>query len=78
MKCTEEFFNDYVLIIREKKQLEKIMLDFNISNKGNLNNFPMIVFKNVNHISISGIEENNLIKLKNKRLATKEIVEFLE
>lgn len=76
MVYTDEFLKDKVLIIRNEKDLNKVLNDFNFKDKGKLSNFPMIVYKNRFSIDISEIEEKNLNKLKKDKKFSKQIVDL--
>ncbi len=76
MIYTDEYLEDKVLIIRNEKDLNKILNDFNFKDKGKLSNFPMIVYKDRFSIDISEIQENNLKKLKKDKKFTRQIIEL--
>ena len=76
MIYTDKYLKDKVLIIRNEKDLTKILNDFSFKDKGKLSKFPMIVYKNRFSIDISEIEENNLNKLKKDKKFSKQIIEL--
>ena len=85
MKFTREFFEDRVLIIRNREQLDRVLGDLEVSGKlehskiGEITvkTFPMLVYKGrFESIDIAEIEEDAVLQLKYDPDFSKRVVEF--
>lgn len=77
MKYTKDWFNGKVLVIRKPEHFEMLKRDLEIT--ANLSvEFPSIVYEGLHKsIDISGISEENLIKLKSDKEFNRHIIELI-
>lgn len=65
MKYTREYFEDKVVVVRNLSQFQEILNDLAISKLEIAMEYPSIVYQGLHKsIDISGITEENLLKLK--------------
>lgn len=75
---SKDFFNNTVLVVRNKEQLEKILSDLNVKNLEISNKtYPIIIYQGLNQsIDMSEIEESSLLKLKYDNEFNRKIIEI--
>lgn len=79
MKFTREFFEDIVLIIRNREQLDGVLGDLEVSEYLTVEKvkFPILAYQGrFKSIDISEIEEDAVLQLKYDSDFSKRVVEF--
>ena len=76
-KCTKEYFEGKVLVVRRQEQINKIKEDLEVIVELKPLTFPVIIYQGLyNSIDVSEINEENLLKLKCDKEFSRRIIEL--